>query len=117
MIQKYGANYWENASNMVELPAAEVLQQRIAYAAVVSFTDAQIGTVLAALDAPGAAPNTIIILWATMVGAYSGSTTRMQPQRQAHLWGAQTEELRNSRNAGAISKFRNCPHQPETGSD
>ena len=63
MIQKYGANYWENASNMVELPAAEVLQQRIAYAAVVSFTDAQIGTVLAALDASGAAPNTIIILW------------------------------------------------------
>ena len=63
MIQKYGANYWENATNMATLPAAEVLQQRIAYAAVVSFTDAQIGTVLTALDATGAADNTVIALW------------------------------------------------------
>jgi hypothetical protein len=63
MILQFGSDYWENATLLANLPSSEVLLQRIAYAAVVSFTDAQVGTVLNALDLSGAAPNTLILLW------------------------------------------------------
>jgi len=42
MIAKYGSDYWSNATSMGELPGSEVRAQRVACAACVSFTDAQV---------------------------------------------------------------------------
>ena len=51
MVSKYGSGAWLNNSALTTLPDTEVRAQRVAYAAVVSFMDAQVGRVMAALDA------------------------------------------------------------------